>query len=278
MKVRDHVELGGIEWDVINIDGNNALLLASECVKYMRFGENANYITSDVREYLENELYGEMDAQVEKEYGVDIDEIVRGVELDLLADDGTYLSDYKTIGADLFLLSANDYRNFRKNISVLNNAWWTSTVCSKNGISNSFIRTVESDGTIISHGACDGVYGIRPSCVINIAEFEKMKNSKNNTDNSNADFVRETLTRRELLEQAAEEAAELSQALLKYIRAVGLSNNVTPIDSYDAADDVEEEFADLCLCMQLLGVEEADKKTMSKKLERWSKRLKGEFV
>lgn len=83
MKVRDHVELGGIEWDVINIDGDNALLLASECVNYMRFGKDANYITSDVRAYLENELYGEMDAHVEKEYGADIDNIISSVVLTL---------------------------------------------------------------------------------------------------------------------------------------------------------------------------------------------------
>ena len=276
MKVRDHVELGGIEWDVINIDGNNALLLASECVKEMRFGDDANYITSVVREYLENELYEKMIEHVDKEYGVDLDNIICSVELSLVSDDGTYLSDERTIGADLFLLSAASYRTHRENIKDILVSWWLNTSLSKKD--KEYARYVCSDGTLGNNIACIGDNGIRPACVINISEFEKMKSSKNNSDNSNADFVRETLTRRELLEQAAEEAAELSQALLKYIRAVGLSNNITPIDSYDAADDVEEEFADLCLCMQLLGVEEADKKTMSKKLERWSKRLKGECV
>ena len=276
MKVRDHVELGGIEWDVINIDGDNALLLASECVKEMRFGDDANYITSVVREYLENELYEKMIEHVDKEYGVDLDNIICSVELSLVSDDGTYLSDERTIGADLFLLSAASYRTHRENIKDILVSWWLNTSLSKKD--KEYARYVCSDGTLGNNIACIGDNGIRPACVINISEFEKMKSSKNNSDNSNADFVRETLTRRELLEQAAEEAAELSQALLKYIRAVGLSNNVTPLDSYDAADDVEEEFADLCLCMQLLGVEEADKKTMSKKLERWSKRLKGECV
>lgn len=276
MKVRDHVELGGIEWDVINIDGYNAFLLASECVKEMRFGDDANYITSDVREYLENELYGKMVEHVDKEYGVDLDNIICSVELSLVSDDGTYLSDEKTIGADLFLLTAISYRMYRENIKDINCLWWLNTSRSKKD--KKYARIVCSDGTLGNHNADYGDNGVRPACVINISEFEKMKRSKDNSDNSNADFVRETLTRRELLEQAAEEAAELSQALLKYIRAAGLSNNVTPTCSHDAAADVEEEFADLCLCMQLLGVEEADKKTMSKKLERWSKRLKGEFV
>lgn len=276
MKVRDHVELGGIEWDVINIDGDNALLLASECVKYMRFGDNANYITSDVRDYLENELYGEMDEQVEREYGEDIDDIICSAELNIVADDGTYFADYKTIGADIFLLPANDYRKHRRNIKDIDECWWTSTAFS--GKNNSFAIYIYSNGVTSNNGVCDMDIGVRPSCVISIARFEKMKSSKNNSDNSNADFVRETLTRRELLEQAAEEAAELSQALLKYIRAAGLSNNVTPTCSHDAAADVEEEFADLCLCMQLLGVEDVDKKTMSRKLERWTKRLKGECI
>lgn len=276
MKVRDHVELGGIEWDVINIDGDNAFLLASECVKEMRFGDDANYITSDVREYLENELYGKMVEQVDKEYGVDLDNIICSVELSLVSDDGTYLSDEKTIGADLFLLTGASYRIHRENIRDIRSSWWLNTSLSKKD--KEYALYVYSDGTLSSNGVYNGSIGVRPACFINIAEFEKMKSSKNNSDNSNADFVRETLTRRELLEQAAEEAAELSQALLKYIRAAGLNNNFTIIPSSDASDNVEEEFADLCLCMQLLGVEEADKKTMSKKLERWSKRLKGEFV
>ena len=276
MKVRDHVELGGIEWDVINIDGNNALLLASECVKHMRFGDNANYITSDVRDYLENELYGEMDEQVEKEYCADIDDIVSSSEVGIISDDGTYQSDEKTVEADLFLLPTLTYRRCRNDIKDIDYSWYTSTKLSERY--DNLLQTINSDGTIGTCSVKDFNFGVRPACVINSSEVEKMKNSKNNSDNSKADFVRETLTRRELLEQAAEEAAELSQALLKYIRAVGLSNNITPIDSYDAAEDVEEEFADLCLCMQLLGVEESDKKTMSSKLERWCKRLKGEFV
>ena len=276
MKVRDHVELGGIEWDVINIDGNNALLLASKCVKHMRFGKDANYITSDVRDYLENELYGEMDAQVEKEYGADIDEIVSSSEVGLIADDGTYQSDEKTVEADLFLLPTLTYRRCRNYIKDIDCFWCTSTKLSERY--DNLLQTINSDGTIGTYSVKDFNFGIRPACVINIPRFEKMKSSKDNSDNTNADFVRETLDRRELLEQAAEEAAELSQALLKYIRAAGLNNNFTIIPSSDASDNVEEEFADLCLCMQLLGVEEADKKTMGKKLERWCKRLKGEFV
>lgn len=40
-------------------------------------------------------------------------------------------------------------------------------------------------------------------------------------------YVLEHIDRRTLLEQLAEEAAELSQAALKLIRAEGLSNNPT---------------------------------------------------
>lgn len=46
--------------------------------------------------------------------------------------------------------------------------------------------------------------------------------------NKYAEYIMNTLTARELLEQLAEECNELSKASLKLIRALGLSENATP--------------------------------------------------
>lgn len=89
-------------------------------------------------------------------------------------------------------------------------------------------------------------------------------------------FVREKLTDRDILEQLAEEASELSQASLKAIRACGMSNNATPIKMDNALDNVIEEMGDVAMCYFLFH----DKSTaplldvcMSHKWKRWALRL-----
>ena len=65
-------------------------------------------------------------------------------------------------------------------------------------------------------------------------------------------YVREELASRDMLEQVAEEASELSQAALKLIRACGMSENPTPTTSEQAIEDFNEEVQDL-LCVLRLG-------------------------
>ena len=93
--------------------------------------------------------------------------------------------------------------------------------------------------------------------------------------NKYAEYVKEKLTERELLEQLAEEAAELSQAALKLIRAKGYSNNVTPTSEGDAEDNLFEEFRDVVVVFYLLerGLGAAVDVDGYWKWVRWAKRL-----
>ena len=88
-------------------------------------------------------------------------------------------------------------------------------------------------------------------------------------------IVQETLTERDLLEQLAEEAAELSKAALKLIRAKGMNKNVTPVREEEAADAVLEEFRDVRIVAEALGIWEGDHKMDSYKWQRWAERLAG---
>lgn len=90
----------------------------------------------------------------------------------------------------------------------------------------------------------------------------------------NFNTVCDNVHTRDLLEQAAEEAAELTQALLKLIRAEKLSDNPTTVTLDQAVEQVTEELSDVMLCMRLLGFE-ADEYIMDAKLERWANRLEG---
>ena len=84
------------------------------------------------------------------------------------------------------------------------------------------------------------------------------------------EYILHELDVRTLLEQLAEESAELSQAALKYIRAHGLSKNYTPKIEKEAELDLQEEFTDVCCVANMLGLVASKNK---RKIKRWVCRL-----
>ena len=89
------------------------------------------------------------------------------------------------------------------------------------------------------------------------------------------EYVQENLSMRDGLEQLAEEAAELSQAALKTIRATGLSdNNPSPVDGLAACNNVVEEFRDVLACFSLVTRDDVYGLTdRNPKWKRWAERL-----
>lgn len=85
-------------------------------------------------------------------------------------------------------------------------------------------------------------------------------------------YIRTKLDERTLLEQLAEESAELTQAVLKLIRAKGLSNNKTPVSRLEAFENYMEEVNDIALVMEILGGNDIDENKYPK-LKRWAERL-----
>lgn len=80
-----------------------------------------------------------------------------------------------------------------------------------------------------------------------------MNESTNHTEEYKK-YTKGYLARRELLEHLAEEAAEISKAALKCIRAEGLSNNTTAISAEEAYHNLEEKFSDVLMPAELLGL------------------------
>lgn len=86
---------------------------------------------------------------------------------------------------------------------------------------------------------------------------------------------------RERLETLAEEAAELSQAALKMIRAykMGGAVNPTPITPNEALENLFEEVADVELAEEALGMYYMNRRRIEEikeeKRSRWVERLKG---
>lgn len=91
------------------------------------------------------------------------------------------------------------------------------------------------------------------------------------------DAIRQIMPLAEIMTQLAEEAAELSQAALKYRRTLS-NSNPTPITRHEAEKILLEEIADVKLCLHVSGFEAVRHKiqvnrTITAKAERWLKRL-----
>ena len=91
-------------------------------------------------------------------------------------------------------------------------------------------------------------------------------------------YISASLTTRTILEQLAEESAELSQAALKLIRASGASENRTNISVSEAEKNLIEEIRDVLMIIDLLGLgfdlEDLAKKNEGYfKWQRWFERL-----
>ena len=89
-------------------------------------------------------------------------------------------------------------------------------------------------------------------------------------------YIRQTLPAAELLAQLAEDCSELAQAALK-LRRVYDGTNPTPKPSQEAFADIEEEIADVSLCLQVLGFElglDEYEEMITRKLDRWGFRLR----
>ena len=87
------------------------------------------------------------------------------------------------------------------------------------------------------------------------------------------------LPQSEILAQIAEEASELSQAALKLRRAI-TKTNPTPVGTAEAANLLEEEYADVQLCVEQLSEiyrprEAVVRVWKATKLKRWKERLEG---
>ena len=94
--------------------------------------------------------------------------------------------------------------------------------------------------------------------------------------NEHIETIKTFLSERELLEQLAEECAELSQAALKAVRAKGYSTNWTPKSKDEAQADLIEEARDVMSVLYLLGILPNNVENYWK-YQRWAVRLIGQM-
>lgn len=99
-----------------------------------------------------------------------------------------------------------------------------------------------------------------------IAEIVKRKNAAQR-------YVHDNLDRKEIIMQLAEEASELSQSCLKYIRALDGKNPFTEFDPEFYMDRIIEKYSCVLNAAETARIY-IDYEIVVNKAERWVKRLK----
>lgn len=149
------VVIGGRKWDVLaDVEGGVLCLHHDILCKKAFDTDNCNdWKKSSLKKWLNEEFLNELR------------DSLRGGEpvnycSNLITEDG--LDDYGTSVDKVFLLSAEQYRKYRRFISNANDWWWLITADST---CNPFARRVHADGSLYRDYAYRGNYGVRPACV-----------------------------------------------------------------------------------------------------------------
>ena len=137
------------------IEQNKFLCVNNDIICHKEFdeGNDNNWKESSLRRYLNGEY-------LEKFKDVNL----ASWQQDLTTDDG--LKEYGSSEDRIFLLTAEQYRKYRKNIRAIIDWWWLITADST---VNDLVRFVYTDGSLTDNGAYGGYYGVRPACVIDIS-------------------------------------------------------------------------------------------------------------
>lgn len=157
----------GHEWIILEHDDTqHTLILAKDIIGGMPFDEGNcnNWATSSLRKYLNGEfldkLCGEKSAS---ELGF------APFVTDLTADDG--LKDYGQTTDTISLLTCDLYRKHRDILKPIGEWWWLATPYSTLAAYSCNVRLVNTDGTLVSNGACSGSGGVRPLCYLSSEIF-----------------------------------------------------------------------------------------------------------
>lgn len=148
--------MGGIAWTVIQTGADWVKCIASDCVEERAFdeGNKNDFAASSLRAYLNGEFLRRLIKAGAPE------EMFEYFNIDLTADDG--LKNYGGDRVRIGLITCEEYRLLRGNIPALPDRWWwTATPDSP---INSFVRHVDSDGSLGDYYAYHGLGGVRPLC------------------------------------------------------------------------------------------------------------------
>lgn len=158
VKPGDTVTIGDREYIVLGHGEETTTIIAKKPTKTMAFGEDGNYINSDVRKYCNGEFYEELCNTVGK------NNIIPHT-VNLVSDDGSHKG--ALIKDNVSILTCDLYRRYRELLPAIGSSCWTATrVTTLNKDYARCVCIVRSYG-ILRWSDCGYSHGVRPYCVLN---------------------------------------------------------------------------------------------------------------
>lgn len=158
VKPGDTVTIGDREYIVLGHSEETTTIIAKKPTKTMAFGEDGNYINSDVRAYCNGEFYEELCNTVGK------NNIIPHT-VNLVSDDGSHKG--ALIKDNVSILTCDLYRRYRELLPAIGSSCWTATrVTTLNKDYARCVCIVRSYG-ILRWSDCGYSHGVRPYCVLN---------------------------------------------------------------------------------------------------------------
>ena len=141
---REYIRLG-------NEQGGILCITADLWKTEQRFGDNANYKESEIKELLEKEFWGKKK-----------DKNVLDYTMDLTSDNGD--DSLGTYTAKVGLLTCDLIRKYYKAIPKYKDWWWTCTPWAISSSAN-YVRGVNASGALNGNGAYNSS-GVVPACIL----------------------------------------------------------------------------------------------------------------
>ena len=158
VKPGDTVTIGDRGYIVLGQGERTTAIIAKKPTKSMAFGEDGNYINSDVRKYCRGEFYEELCDVVGK------NNIIPHI-VNLVSDDGSNKG--AAIKDNVSILTCDLYRRYREFLPAIGSPCWTATrvtTLDKNYASD--VCFARSRG-ILSSSDCSLFFCVRPFCILN---------------------------------------------------------------------------------------------------------------
>lgn len=158
VKPGDTVTIGKREYIVLGHGEETTAIIAKKFTKTMVFGEDSDYIKSDVRAYCNGEFYEELCKAVGKQ------NIIPHI-VNLVSDDGSNKG--ATVKDNVSILTCDLYRRYREFFPASSSSCWTATRVTT--LDEYYARSVcfIDSGGILSWYDCNFSSGVRPYCILN---------------------------------------------------------------------------------------------------------------
>lgn len=162
-EVGSFIVYGGLEWVVLDKTTKGVKVLSKHRLYNRAFDtdNHNNWAASTLRNELNNFNKCGWCCAYENTSQINKKDLVE-FERDLTTDDG--MTDYGKCRDYISLLTCEEYRKYRKLIPLADDWCWTITADSL--VCDSYVRYVNSDGSLNSNYTYDGDNGVRPLCVL----------------------------------------------------------------------------------------------------------------